>query len=66
MRACEAEEWVLRAAGARATTATGGRRRRGDSAGVVADVEGHRLARGGGPRLSGAADWAKLQCGGAL
>ena len=66
MRACEPEEWVLRAAGARATTVTGGRRRRGDSAGVVADIEGHRLARGESPRLSGADDWPKLQCVGAL
>ena len=53
VRACEAEEWPPRAASARAATATGGRRRRGDSAGEVADVEGPRLARGGGPRLSG-------------
>ena len=33
VRACEAEEWPSRAASARATTVTGGRRRRGDSAG---------------------------------
>ena len=31
--------------------------RRGDSAGEVADVEAPRLARGGGPRLSGIGDW---------
>ena len=66
MRACEAEEWPSRAASARATSATGGRRRRGDSAGEVADVERPRLARGGGPRLSGEADWPKLQCLSAL
>ena len=66
MCACEAEEWVLRAAGARVATATGGRRRRGDSAGEVADVEAPRLARGGGPRLSGEADWPELQCWSAL
>ena len=42
--ACEAEEWPPRAASARATTATGGRRRRGDSAGEVADVEMPPLA----------------------
>ena len=66
MCACEPEEWALRAAGARVATATGGRRRRGDSAGVVADVEGHRLMRGESPRLSGTDDWPKLQCVGAL
>ena len=66
MRACEAEEWPPRAASARATTTTGGRRRRGDSVGEVADVERPRLARGGGPRLSGEADWPKLQCLSAL
>ena len=66
VRACEAEEWPPRAASARATTATGGRRRRGDSAGEVADVEGPRLARGGGPRLSGEANWPELQCWSAL
>ena len=61
MRACKLEEWTLREAGARVVTATGGRRRRGDSAGVVADVEGHRLARGESSRLPGAGDWSKLQ-----
>ena len=66
MRACEAAEWPSRAASARATSATGGRRRRGDSAGEVADVERPRLARRGGPRLSGEADWLKLQCLSAL
>ena len=65
-RACEAEEWRLRAASARVKTATGGRRRRGTAPGEVADVEGHRLARGESSRLSGAGDWVKLQCGGAL
>ena len=56
VRACEAAEWPSRAASTRAATTTGGRRRRGDSAGEVADVEGPRLARGGGPRLSREAD----------
>ena len=63
VRACEAEEWPPRAASARATTATGGRRRRGDSAGEVADVEAPRLAQGGGPRLSGICDWLEPACG---
>ena len=61
-RACGAEEWPKRAAGARAATLTGGHRRRGDSAGDVADVEAPRLARGGGSRLSGIIDWLEPAC----
>ena len=60
--ACGAEDWPKRAAGARAATLTGGRRRRGDSAGDVADVEAPRLARGGGSRWSGTNDWPEPAC----
>ena len=66
MRACEAGEWRLRAAGARVETTTGGRRRRGTAPVEVADVEGRWEARGESSRLSAALDWAKLQCGCAL
>ena len=62
MRACEAEEWPLRAASARATATTRGRRRRGDSAGEVADVERPRLARRGRPEAVRVSDWPEPQC----
>ena len=39
VRACEAEEWTSRAAGARVETATGGRRRRGTAPVEAADIE---------------------------
>ena len=41
LRACEADEWSLRAAGARVRASTGGWRRRGTAPGRVADAEAH-------------------------
>ena len=60
--ACGAEDWPKRAAGARAATATGGRRRRGTAPVGAADVEARWEARGGGSRLSGISDWPEPAC----
>ena len=61
--ACGAEDWPKRAAGARAATATGGRRRRGTTPVGAADVEARWEARGGGSRWSGGDDWPEPACG---